>query len=194
MQVPRPPRATPTHGRGPRPRLLGAQHQQIGGGLPQRGAHQAVHPALEQNWRGDTDHWGGQPSPWPQFRVNLADHLKQYCNAFDRWELRVATDHGIAVIVVVGINVELLELCLFTSLAWYLAIISSVQCSYVSRVHWGKQGGTLWYLKCPSLVPPVYSWCDMPCVAVYRDITPTHTPWYSQLILAAAHTIIISNF
>ena len=50
-------------------------------------------------------------------------------------ELRVATDHSIAVIVVVGINVELLELCLFTSLAWYLAIISSVQCSYVSRVH-----------------------------------------------------------
>ena len=50
-------------------------------------------------------------------------------------ELRVATDHSIAVIVVVGINVELLELGLFTSLAWYLAIISSVQCSYVSRVH-----------------------------------------------------------
>ena len=50
-------------------------------------------------------------------------------------ELRVATDHSIAVIVVVGINVELLELGLFSSLAWYLAITSSVQCSYVSRVH-----------------------------------------------------------
>ena len=47
VQVPRPPGATPTHRRGPRPRLLGAQHQQIGGGLPQRGAHQAVHPALD---------------------------------------------------------------------------------------------------------------------------------------------------
>ena len=36
-------------------------------------------------------------------------------------ELRVATDHSIAVIVVVGINVELLELCLF----YFPSLVSS---------------------------------------------------------------------